>query len=72
VPVDGGKGVSKDYQSLPPALEGVKYKGRWVVIYSKADIGCALEKHASSECLSHEHASALKLARAALLYSLKR
>ena len=42
------------------------------MIYSKVDIGCALEKHASSECLSHDHASALKLAKAAVLYSLKR
>lgn len=71
VPVEGGK-ASKEFFDLPPALEGVKYKGRWVVIYSRTDLGCALEKHASGECLSHDHASALRLARAALLYALNR
>ena len=55
-----------------PDLEGIKYKGRWVVIYSKYDIGCALEKHSSPECRGHDPASALRLARAALLYSLRR
>ena len=39
--VPAGKGVSKEYRSMPPALEGVKYKGRWGVIYSRTDIGCA-------------------------------
>jgi hypothetical protein len=64
--------VEPEYRSVPPALEGIKYKGRWVVIYSKYDVGCALEKHASPECLGHDYASAVKLARAAVLYALKR
>jgi hypothetical protein len=58
--------------SLPPALEGVKIDGRWVVIYSKYDIGCAIEGHKSTDCLGHDRDSALKLATAAMLYSLKR
>jgi hypothetical protein len=61
-----------DFQAVEPALEGVKYQGRWVVIYSKADIGCALEKHQSSDCLGHDNESALRLGAAAVLYSLKR
>ncbi len=69
---DDGKKVEPEYRTLPPALEGVKYKGRWVVIYSKADIGCALEKRTSPDCLGHDPASALQLARAAVLYALKR
>jgi hypothetical protein len=68
----GGKRVDPVYQTLPPALEGVRYKGRWVVIYSRTDIGCALEKHSSPDCLGHDHASAVQLARAAVLYALKR
>jgi hypothetical protein len=43
-----------------------------VVIYSKYDIGCALEKHAGPDCLGHDPDSALRLARAAVLYLLKR
>jgi hypothetical protein len=61
-----------EYQEVEPALEGVKVNGRWVVIYSKYDIGCALEKHASSDCLGHDHDSALRLASAVMLYALKR
>lgn len=67
-----GANAGGDYQSVPPALEGVKIKGRWVVIFSPYDIGCALEKHQSSNCLGHDHASAMQLARAAVLYALRR
>jgi hypothetical protein len=69
VPGEGGK---PRMEEGPPALEGVKYKGRWVILYSKVDIGCALEKHATADCISHDHDSALRLARAAVLYALTR
>ena len=67
-------GLEQDagYEELPPRLEGIKLDGRWVVIYSKYDIGCALEGHKSSDCLGHTPESAKKLAAAAVLYSLKR
>jgi hypothetical protein len=64
--------VNPEYQVVPPSLEGVKINGRWVVIYSKYDIGCALENHAATDCLGHDRASAMRLARAAVLYALKR
>lgn len=69
-----GDGVpaNPNFQSVPPELYGVKINGRWAVIYSPYDLGCALEKHTASDCLGHDHASALKLARAAVLYSLQR
>jgi len=67
-----GKRVDPEFRNHPPALEGIRYRGRWIVLYSKYDIGCALEKHSSAECLGHDHASAVKLARAAVLYALKR
>ncbi len=63
---DGG------FQDLPPLLEGIKIDGRWVVIYSKFDVGCALEGHKASDCLGHNRDSALRLAAAAVLYALKR
>ena len=34
-------GGGKDF----PQLEGVKINGHWAIIYSKYDIGCALERH---------------------------
>src|SRR5262249_438647 len=61
-----------EYRDLPPQLEGIKLGNRWVIVYSKYDIGCALEKHQTTDCLGHDHASALKLASAAILYALKR
>jgi hypothetical protein len=67
-----GKKVDPEFKVFRPALEGVKYKGRWVVIYSKYDIGCALEKRSSPDCLGHDGASALRLGRATVLYALKR
>ena len=71
---DASNGPASDggFRSVPPALEGIKLDKRWVVIYSKYDIGCALEKHQSSDCLGHDYPSALKLGTAAVLYAMKR
>jgi hypothetical protein len=71
-PKADGKGVDPEYREVAPALEGIKYNGRWVVIYSKYDLGCALERHKSSDCLGHDYDSAVRLGRAAVLYALKR
>jgi hypothetical protein len=68
----GGKGVDTEFRNVAPALEGIKINGRWVVIYSKYDIGCALERHKSPDCKGHDYASAVLLGKAAVLYALKR
>lgn len=60
------------FQDVPPMLRGIQVDGRWAVIYSRYDIGCALEKNKSSACKGYDPDSAMKLATAALLYSLKR
>ncbi len=67
-----GAGPDGGYKDLPPFLEGIKLDGRWVVIYSKYDIGCAMEGHKATDCLGHTRDSALQLATAAVLYALKR
>ncbi len=67
-----GRRPEPEYRDVPPALEGVRYNGRWVVIYSRYDIGCALEKHPAGDCLGHNYESAVTLGRAAVLYALKR
>ena len=59
------------YQSMAPALEGVKVNKRWVVIYSRYDIGCALERHQSSDCLGYDPDSAQRIGSAAVLYTLR-
>ncbi len=60
------------YREIQPLLEGVKYKGRWIVVYSRYDVGCALERSKSPDCLGHDYDSAVRLGRAAVLYALKR
>ena len=67
-----GKGPEPEMRNYAPYLEGVKVDGRWVIVYSKYDIGCALEGHKASDCMGHDKESALKLASAVVLYSLKR
>jgi hypothetical protein len=67
---DGGK-RDTEYQEYEPFLEGVKIRGRWAVIYSKYDIGCALEKTRSPDCLGNDYDSAVKLGRAVVLYHLR-
>src|SRR5262249_10878224 len=64
--------VPGDFRELAPHLEGIKLGNRWAIIYSKYDIGCALEKHQSTDCLGHDQTSALKLGSAVVLYALKR
>jgi hypothetical protein len=64
--------VPGEFRQLAPHLEGIRLGNRWAIIYSKYDIGCALEKHQSTDCLGHDHDSALKLGSAAVLYALKR
>jgi len=53
-------------------LEGIQVDGRWVVIYSKYDVGCAIEGHKAADCLGYDKESALRIAAAVVLYSLKR
>lgn len=60
------------FDVAPPALEGIAVDGRWAVIYSRYDLGCALEKHAAGDCKGHDHDSALRLAGAAVMYLLTR
>jgi hypothetical protein len=68
-PKESGGGL--DLVVMKPALEGVRHGKNWVIIYSKYDLGCALEKHPSADCIGHDHESALRLASAAVLYYLK-
>ena len=63
--------AGEKYEDGAPKLEGLKLNGRWVVIYSRYDIGCALENHKSSACLGYDRESAQRLAAASMLYALK-
>ena len=65
-----GNGQSGEFRAMAPALEGLRIGSRWAIIYSKYDLGCALENHQSTDCLGHDHASALLLGKAAVFYAL--
>ena len=52
-----------------PQLEGIKLNDHWAVIYSKFDIGCALERHTGIDCKGYTHASAVKIAANIVIYS---
>ena len=52
-----------------PELEGVQVDGRWAIIYSKYDLGCALQKQAGIECKGYTHESALRIATNIVLYA---
>jgi len=45
-----------------PALEGIEIDGRYVVIYSKHDISCALERQSAIACEGYVSEDATKLA----------
>ena len=50
-------------------MEGVKLNGHWVIIYSKIDIGCALERQQGLDCKGYTHESALRIASNVVIYS---
>jgi hypothetical protein len=52
-----------------PRLEGIKINNHWAIIYSKYDIGCALERHTGIECKGYTHPSALKIAANIVIYA---
>ncbi len=52
-----------------PQLEGVKINGHWAIIYSRFDIGCALERHTGIDCKGYSYESALKIAGNIIYYS---
>ncbi len=52
-----------------PQLEGIKIDDHWAVIYSKYDIGCALERPNDLDCKGYTHASAARIAANIVLYS---
>lgn len=52
-----------------PQLEGVKLNGHWVIIYSKFDIGCAMERQQGLDCKGYTHESALRIAANVVIYA---
>lgn len=67
----GGNGViANNATPGEPILEGIEIDGRYVVIYSKYDISCALERQAAIACEGYVSEDATKLAVNILLYAM--
>ncbi len=62
----------KPPEEIAPYLEGIRINDRWVVIYSRYDLGCSIERSKSIACKGYQYEDALRIASAAVLYSLKR
>ncbi len=56
---------------VEPYLEGVEVDGRYVLIYSKYDISCALERQAALSCEGYIPEDAVKLAMNIVLYAMQ-
>ena len=52
-------------------MEGIKIDGRWVVIFSRFDLSCALERHNALECQGYTREDAGRIGLNVLLYSLQ-
>ena len=57
--------------AMEPVLEGIKIDGRWVVLFSRYDIGCALERHTSPDCVAYDPDSAMLIATAVVRYNVR-
>lgn len=62
--------LNSNVRTVEPFFEGIEIDGKFVVIYSKYDISCALERQASVACAGYVHEDAVKLAINVVLYSL--
>jgi hypothetical protein len=71
VPSTENAAITLRTEEGPPILEGIEIDGRYVVIYSKYDISCALEHQASLSCDGYVEADAAKLAMNIVLYAMQ-
>lgn len=66
----GAGGVAAAVHNVEPFLEGIEINGRYVVVYSKYDISCALERQTSVACTGYVHEDAVKIGVNIVKYAL--
>ena len=69
-PNDPAQALATVTRTVEPFFEGIQVDGKYVVIYSKYDLSCALERQASVTCTGYVHEDAVKLAVNIVLYTL--
>lgn len=55
-----------------PILEGIEVNGKYLVVYSKFDLSCALERQATTACAGYTTEDAVKIGTNLVLYGLFR
>lgn len=54
-----------------PLMEGIRDKGRWIVVFSPHDLSCAMENGAETQCRGYDKDDAAKLGVNIILYALR-
>ena len=72
IPAQGPNASSLDVRESvgEPILEGIKVDGKYVVVYSKYDLSCALERQATTACAGYQTVDAAKIGVNLVLYGL--
>jgi hypothetical protein len=66
----GAEKLTARISQVEPYLEGLKYEGRFVAIFSPYDLSCALENSQSLECKGYTREDAARLSTNIVLYAL--
>ena len=66
-----GQPLQAHRRRVAPALFGIEWDEEYRVLFSRYDISCALEKHASLECQGYTNEDARRIALNLLLYGLQ-
>lgn len=63
--------LEAEYQQGPPVLEGITdEQGRYLIVYSKYDLSCALERQATVNCAGYASEDAARIATNIVVYAL--
>ncbi len=72
IPVGGAAGtaLATEIREDDPFLEGLRVDGRYVVIYSRHDLSCALQRQSSVACTGYITKDAVRIGVNVLLYAM--
>jgi hypothetical protein len=73
LPIEGrpGAALQSEYTTGPPILEGIADdRGRYLIVYSKYDLSCALERQATVNCAGYSSEDAARIATNIITYAL--
>lgn len=66
-----GAPLQSEYSLGPPVLEGITdQRGRYVLVYSKYDLSCALQRQATVNCAGYASDDAARIATNLVIYAL--